>query len=34
MFGIRVKIGHKNFAKDFGVGKTTGCTVTQVCVRS
>jgi hypothetical protein len=34
MFGIRVKIGHKNFAKDFGVGKTAGCTVTQVCVRS
>jgi hypothetical protein len=31
MFGIRVKIGHKNFAKDFGVGKTTACTVTQVC---
>jgi hypothetical protein len=28
MFGIHVKIGHKNFAKDFGVGKTTGCTVT------
>jgi len=34
MFGIRVKIGHKNFAKDFSIGKTTTCTVTQVCVCS
>jgi hypothetical protein len=34
MFGIHVNIGHKNVAKDFGLGKTTGCTVAQVCVRS
>jgi hypothetical protein len=34
MFGIRVISGHKHTAKDLGVGKTTACTVTQVCVRS
>jgi hypothetical protein len=34
MFGIRVISSHKHTAKDLGVGKTTACTVTQVCVRS
>jgi hypothetical protein len=34
MFGIRVEIGHKHIAQDFGVRKTTTCTVAQVCVRS
>jgi single-stranded DNA-binding protein len=34
MFRIRVISGHKNIAKDFGVGKTIACTVIQVCFRS
>jgi hypothetical protein len=32
MFGIRVRTCHKNIAKNVGVGKTTTCTLTQVCV--
>jgi hypothetical protein len=34
MFGIRVRTGHKNTAKDFSAGKTAACTLTHVCVRS
>jgi hypothetical protein len=34
MFGIRVIISHKNLANDFGTGKTTVCTLAEVCVRS
>jgi hypothetical protein len=33
MFGIRVKLGHKNLAEDLGTGKTTAWTETQVCIR-